>query len=38
VEFVDYAPLEGNDVPAKIFIEHPQLSIRLVMNGWKAGK
>jgi len=37
VEFVDYAPLEGNDVPAKIFIEHPQLSIRLVMNGWKAG-
>lgn len=38
VEFVDYAPLEGNDVPAKIFIEHPQLSIRLVMNGWKIGK
>jgi len=38
VEFVDYAPLEGIDVPAKIFIEHPQLSIRLVMNGWKAGK
>lgn len=38
VEFVDYAPLEDKDVPAKIFIEHPQLSIRLVMNGWKAGK
>lgn len=38
VEFVDYVPLEGNDIPAKIFIEHPQLSIRLVMNGWKVGK
>lgn len=38
VEFVDYVPLEGNDVPSKIFIEHPQLSIRLVMNGWKVGK
>lgn len=38
IEFVDYVPLEGNDVPAKIFIEHPQLSIRLVMNGWKVGQ
>lgn len=38
VEFVDYAPLQGMDVPAKIFIEHPELSIRLVMNGWKAGQ
>jgi len=38
IEFVDYVPLEGNDVPAKIFIEHPRLSIRLVMNGWKVGK
>lgn len=38
VEFVDYVPLDGNDVPAKIFIEHPQLSIRLVINDWKADK
>src|SRR5690554_3593949 len=38
VEFVEYVPLDGNEVPAKLFIEHPQLSIRLVMNGWKVNK
>lgn len=38
VTFVEYVPLDGKEVPAKIFIEHPQLSIRLVMNGWKVTK
>lgn len=38
ITFVEYVPLDGNEVPAKVYIEHPQLSIRLVMNGWKVSK
>ncbi|MCC5795702.1 MAG: outer membrane lipoprotein LolB [Methylophaga sp.] len=34
VSFEEYMPFSGHQVPAKVFIKHPDLSVRLLMNRW----
>jgi len=34
VEFLRYVPFNDYSMPAKIFIRHPDLSLRLVINSW----
>jgi len=34
VEFLRYVPFNDHSMPAKIFIRHPDLSLRLVINSW----
>lgn len=34
VSFEEYMPFSGQQLPAKVFIKHPDLSVRLVMNRW----
>ena len=38
IEFLRYVPFDGHSMPAKIFIKHPDLSVRLVINSWKKVK
>ena len=35
VEFLRYVPFAGQQVPDKIFIKRDDLSVRLVVSGWK---
>lgn len=35
VEIKRYKPFAGTRMPDKVFIEHPDLSLRLVMNRWR---
>jgi len=34
IEFLRYMPFDRYSMPAKIFIKHPDLSIRLVISSW----
>lgn len=35
VEFLRYVPFAGQQIPDKVFIKHDDLSVRLVISGWK---
>ena len=34
IEFLRYMPFDSYSMPAKIFIKHPDLSVRLVISSW----
>jgi outer membrane lipoprotein LolB len=34
IEYLRYVPFDGRVVPAKIFIKHPDLNIRLIISDW----
>lgn len=35
IEFLEYMPFEGVSMPAKVFMKHPDLSVRLIVLGWR---
>lgn len=38
IEFIRYMPFQGTSMPAKVFMKHPEMSIRLVVSGWSQPK
>ncbi|MDH5357558.1 MAG: lipoprotein insertase outer membrane protein LolB [Gammaproteobacteria bacterium] len=34
IEFLRYVPFDGHSMPSKIFLKHPDLSLRLVITSW----
>jgi outer membrane lipoprotein LolB len=34
IEFLRYMPFSGMSMPEKVFMKHPDLSVRLVVSGW----
>jgi outer membrane lipoprotein LolB len=38
VKVLRYVPFEQYEMPAKIFIKHPELSLKLIIQGWETVK
>ncbi len=34
IEYLRYVPFKGYSMPAKVFINHPELSVRVIVNDW----
>lgn len=34
VRYLEYIPFKGHSMPAKIFMDHPELSVRIVISDW----
>lgn len=35
IEFLRYVPFKGTSMPAKVFMKHPDLNVRLVVSAWR---
>ncbi|MCX4187011.1 lipoprotein insertase outer membrane protein LolB [Methylophaga sp. OBS4] len=38
IEFLRYMPFENYSMPSKVFMKHPDLSVRLVVSDWRRPK
>jgi len=38
IEFLRYMPFKGTSMPEKVFMKHPEMSIRLIVSDWSIPK
>ncbi len=38
IEFLRYMPFQGGSMPEKVFMKHPEMSIRLIVSDWSIPK
>lgn len=38
IEFLRYMPFQGSSMPEKVFMKHPEMSVRLIVSDWSIPK
>ena len=38
IEFLRYMPFRGSSMPEKVFMKHPEMSVRLIVSDWSVPK
>lgn len=38
IEFLRYMPFQGGSMPEKVFMKHPEMSVRLIVSDWSIPK